>query len=189
MDHRYSRHASAAGGVIPELDVHFESSETDPDGKRIGALTAIIAVFLAVVTILSHRAHTEAVVLKTEANDNWSFYQAKSLKSHGVAIGRDLITALQIDTAASRGLVSRYREEQARYEKESEEIKVEAKAKDKEAKGAERRALRYDLGEGLLEIGLVLSSLFFIARRLMFPWIGLIAAISGVGLALSSLLI
>jgi hypothetical protein len=40
-------------------------------------------------------------------------------------------------------------------------------------------ALRYDLGEGLLEIGLVLSSFNFIARRL-FPRVGIVAAITGV---------
>jgi hypothetical protein len=174
---------------MPELDVHIESAENDPEGKRVGALAAVIAVVLAIVTILSHRAHTDAVVLKTEANDQWTFYQAKSLKGHSVGIGRDLLTALEVNTAASRGILTHYEAEQKRYEKESEEIKREAQGKDEESKLVERRALRYDLGEGLLEIGLVLSSLYFIARRRMFPWVGLIAAISGAGIALSTLLL
>ena len=38
-----------------------------------------------------------------------------------------------------------------------------------ESEAAERRALHYDLGEGLLEIALVLSSLYFIARKMLFP--------------------
>lgn len=174
---------------MPELDVHFETTENDLDGKRVGALAAVIAVVLAIVTILSHRAHTEAVVLKTEANDQWAFYQAKSLKSHAVGIGRDLVTALELNNAASRNMLTHYEADQKRYEKESEEIKGEAQGKDAESKLVERRALRYDIGEGLLEIGLVMSSLYFIARRRMFPWIGLMAAISGAGAALSALLV
>ena len=55
-----------------------------------------MAVLLAIVTILSHRAHTDAVVFKTEANDKWAFYQAKSLKSHALGIGRDLLRAMDV---------------------------------------------------------------------------------------------
>ncbi len=43
--------------------------------------------------------------------------------------------------------------------------------------------MRYDVGEGLLEISLVLSSLYFIARRLLFPIVGLVAAIAGLVVA------
>jgi len=50
-------------------------------------------------------------------------------------------------------------------------------------------ALRYDLGEGLLEIGLVLSSLYFISRKGMFPVLGIIAGIVGAGIAVTGFLI
>ena len=46
--------------------------------------------------------------------------------------------------------------------------------------GAESKALRFDFGEGLLEIGLVLSSLYFIARRMLFPIVGVLAGLAGV---------
>ena len=54
---------------------------------------------------------------------------------------------------------------------------------------AEHRALRYDLGEGLLEIALVLSSLYFISRKQMFPVIGIVAGIAGAALAITGLLV
>jgi CHASE2 domain-containing sensor protein len=44
---------------------------------------------------------------------------------------------------------------------------------------AERRALRFDVGEGLLELGLVLSSLYFLARKNFFPIFGTLAAAAG----------
>jgi hypothetical protein len=48
--------------------------------------------------------------------------------------------------------------------------------------------LRFDFGEGLLEIGLVLSSLYFIARSTLFPIVGVISALIGVGIAASGFL-
>lgn len=174
---------------MPELELHHESTENDPLGKRVGALAAIIAVLLAIVTILSHRAHTDAVVFKTEANDQWAFYQAKSLKGHALGIGRDLLIALDAKSPASQMTLTHYEEERKRYERESEEIKKEAFQRDEESKLVERRAFRYDVGEGMLEIGLVLSSLFFIARRTIFPVAGLAAALAGLAVALSALFV
>ena len=57
-----------------------------------------------------------------------------------------------------------------------------------EAERVERRALHFDLGEGLLEIALVLSSLYFIARKMLFPVIGIIAGLCGIGVAAAGFL-
>ena len=60
----------------------------------------------------------------------------------------------------------------------------EARRADEAAETSENRALRFDFGEGLLEIALVLTSLYFISRKKMFPVIGVIAGIGGGVLAL-----
>src|SRR5438309_1760374 len=77
------------GGRMAELEIHHEQEggEADPMGKRVGVLAAVLAVFLAIVTIESHRAHTEGILLKTEANDQWNFYQAERLKLHTLEVG------------------------------------------------------------------------------------------------------
>ena len=61
-----------------------------------------------------------------------------------------------------------------------------AKEKEAETRHVEAEALRFDLGEGMLEISVVLASLYFIARRKIFPVVsltfgtlGLVIAISG----------
>ena len=64
---------------MPEVELAPEGRDSDPAGKRVGIQAAILAVFLAVVTIASHRAHTTAVIVRTEANDQWSFYQSKRM--------------------------------------------------------------------------------------------------------------
>jgi hypothetical protein len=74
------------------------------------------------------------------------------------------------------------------YANRAKTIQAEAEKDDRAAEAAEHRGLRYDLGEGLLEIALVLSSLYFISRKKMFPVIGVVAGIAGVAIAVTGLL-
>ena len=176
---------------MAELEIHHEhEGAADPTGKKVGVLAAVLAVFLAVATIESHRAHTEGILLKTEANDQWNFYQAKRIKSHSLELGQDLIALLAAkgDEAAAKKL-EEYRSGVQRYERESKEVSEQAQEKEKEATHAEHRALRFDFGEGLLEIALVLSSLYFISRKMMFPVIGIIAGLAGLAIAIAGLVL
>jgi hypothetical protein len=169
---------------MAELEIHHEVEGHDPMGKKIGVAASILAVLLAVVTIISHRAHTEAVILKSDANDKWSFYQSKKIKFHNLELGEDLLNAMPARTPAAEKTLERYASEKKRYEKDSEQAQESAQEAEKEAAHIEAKALRYDFGEGLLEIGLVLTSLYFIARSMLFPVIGLISAAGGVAAAI-----
>jgi hypothetical protein len=168
---------------MSELEIHHEVEGADALGKKIGVLAAVLAVLLGIVTIVSHRAHTNAVLLKSEANDRWSLYQSKRIKFHSLELGIDLLNALPGRTPESSQTLSRYVKEKARYAKESETSQDEARATDHEAARAEDRALRFDFGEGLLEIGLVLTSLYFISRSKLFPVVGVISAVLGIVIA------
>jgi len=169
---------------MAELEIHHEGHDADPIGKKVGVLAAVVAVLLAIVTIVSHRAHTDAVLLKSEANDKWSFYQSKRIKFHSIELGEDLLSALPGKTPASEQMLTRYAKQKVKYTNESETAQADAQEKDKEAARLEDKALRFDIGEGLLEIGLVLSSLYFIARSKLFPVVGIIAAAAGTAIAL-----
>ena len=174
---------------MAELEIHTESeSEHDPTGQKVGVLAAGLAVFLAMVTIASHRTHTEAIILKTEANDRWQFYQSRRIKFHSLELGEDLMTALGTKNEGTEKALERYRKEKERYEKQGEEVQAEARKIEDQGKAAEQRAQRYDFGEGLLEIGLVLTSLYFISRKKLFPAVGIVAGIAGIGIAMTGLL-
>jgi hypothetical protein len=149
----------------------------------------VLAVALAVVSIASHRAHTMAVVEKSEANDQWSFYQSKRIKFHSLELGADLVTLLGRDKPGAEQALGRYEAEEKKYEKESREIEDLAKEKEQETRHTEAQALRYDLGEGMLEIGVVLASLYFIARKKLFPVISLTFGVLGVVMAMSGVLL
>ncbi len=158
---------------MAEIEFKAEGGESDPLGQKVGVLAAVLAVLLAVVSIASHRAHTMAVVEKSEANDQWSFYQSKRIKFHSLELGADLIGFFGREKPGVEETLARYESEKVKYEKESKEVEDKAKEKEAETLHTEDQALRYDIGEGMLEIGVVLASLYFIARRKIFPVVSL----------------
>ncbi|MCU1334651.1 MAG: hypothetical protein JWO19_232 [Bryobacterales bacterium] len=170
---------------MPEIEFKAEGAASDPVGQKVGVLAAVLAVALAVVSIASHRAHTMAVVEKTEANDQWSFYQSKRIKFHSLELGVDLVSLLGRDKTGAEQVLSRYETEEKRYAKESKDIEEEAKKKEEETLHTEARALRYDIGEGMLEIGVVMASLYFISRKKLFPGLSVVFGVLGCGVAVS----
>jgi hypothetical protein len=174
---------------MAELEIHHEVEVADPFGRKIGVLASILAVLLGIVTIVSHRAHTDAVLFKSDANDKWSFYQAKRIKFHSLELGVDLLDAMTERSPQATLTLARYEKEKQRYTRESEEAQEDAHRMDEKAGHVEDQALRFDFGEGLLEIGLVLSSLYFISRSKLFPLIGVVSALLGLAAAISGYLL
>jgi len=174
---------------MAELEIHHETEggESDPLGRKVGVLAAILAVALAIVTIASHRTHTAAIMHKSTANDQWAYYQATRIKLHSVEMGEELATMLGGKGAAA-AVLEKSADQRKKYEKTSDDVQREAQKADSEAEEAENRALRYDIGEGLLEIGLVLSSLYFISKKKMFPAMGLLSGAAGAAIALTGLM-
>ncbi len=50
--------------------------------KRIGLTMTIVAVLLAIATLMGHRAHTEEGLMQGKIVDEWNFYQAKHSRAH-----------------------------------------------------------------------------------------------------------
>src|SRR5215469_5294149 len=162
---------------MAELEIHHEHEHGAPDplGQKVGVLAALLAVALALVTIASHRTHTSAIMHKSTANDDWAHYQAVRVKYHNLELGQDLIKILGVQNDASQKAAADYATQMKKYDAQGKQIQEQAKHDDEAAEIDERRALHYDFGEGLLEIGLVLSSLYFISKKNMFPVMGLVA--------------
>ena len=174
---------------MAELEIHHETEhEKDPLGQKVGIMASILAVLLAVVTIASHRTHTAAIIHKSKSNDAWAYYQATRVKLHSAELGENLIHVFGGKVEGTEKMLSDYAAQKVKYEAQSKQIQEEAKGDDESAEADEHRALRYDFGEGLLEIGLVLSSLYFISRKKLFPVIGAIAGVAGVAIAVTGFL-
>lgn len=166
---------------MAEVEIHTGHHDHSGDklSQSVGVAVGVIGIVLAVVTIGSHRAHTQAVITRTEANDQWSFYQAKKIREQVLNVGAELARAVGSDPARIEPFAARLSQDSARYAAETRKIEAEAQAKESETRHEEARALRLDLGEGFLELGLVLSSLYFLAKRRFFPFIGGLAALLG----------
>jgi hypothetical protein len=173
---------------MAELEIHHEGGhESDPTGRRVGVLAAFLAVMLAIVTIASHRTHTAAIMHKSTANDEWSYYQATRVKYHNLELGQSLVTIFGAKGGDADKMMADYTAQMKKYGDQGKEIQDKAQQLEELTERDEARALRYDIGEGLLEIGLVLSSLYFISKKKMFPVMGVISGVGGALMALTGL--
>lgn len=158
-------------------------------GKLVGIMAAILAVLLSIFTISAHRAHTETIVFQNESNDLWSQYQAKRIRDYQLQMNLDLLQVLASGHTQVPKLINTYQSKRAEYSKELETIKQNAELKLHESRISQKKALHFDLAEGVLEIALVMSSLYFIARKIIFPFLGLFFSVVGVIIGVFSFLL
>lgn len=172
---------------MAEVEIHTAHHGHEPDAfaTTVGLIVAVIGILLAVVTIESHRMHTAAVVYKTEGNDQWAYFQAKKIRAHVNDVAIETLKALGGESQKLAEVSHELNTASQRYDNDAEDIQKEARSKDSEAQLAETQALRFDLGEGFLELGLVLSSLYFLARRKLLPMLGITAAVIGTAIGAS----
>src|ERR1700678_1785097 len=163
---------------MPEIELKPEHT-ADPNTRRVGILVGVVGIFLSLTPIASHRAHTDAVIHRTESNDAWAYYQAKKIREYESEVAVTLLQTLGTDPAKLEAAVQKLEASRTKFAAEAEKIQQDAKAKDDESDVEEARALKYDVGEGLLELGLVLCSLYFLARNSFFPIFGVLAAVAG----------
>jgi hypothetical protein len=173
---------------MPEIAVTPEHA-ADPNTRRVGILVGVVGILLSVVTIASHRAHTQAVIHRTESNDQWSYYQAKKIRENTDQVALALMQALGPDPSKTEALARKLEAARAKYAADAERIQEDARAKDEETRTEERRALRFDIGEGLLELGLVLCSLYFLARKTFFPVFGVVSSVAGTAMGVAGFLL
>jgi hypothetical protein len=173
---------------MPEIEVKPEHAD-DPNTRRVGILVGIVGIFLSIVTIASHRAHTDAVIHRTESNDLWSYYQAKKIRENTDEVAQSLLQAVGTEQSKTEAALKKLDAARSKYAADAEKLQDDARGKDKETELEERRALYFDVGEGLLELGLVLCSLYFLARKAFFPILGVAASIAGTVLGICGALL
>src|SRR6476646_2000750 len=116
-------------------EVEHAAHERDPFSARIAVMTAIFATIGALFGYMVGATQNdallfknEATIRKTEASDQWNFYQAKSSKQNLAELGATLTTGDQSQ---------KYLAEVERYKKEKDVIKTAAEKLEKASKDAE----------------------------------------------------
>jgi len=156
--------------------------------QYISIFTALLATFGAIVGLYvaytindSMKLKNEAVLKKTEASDQWNFYQAKSQKGNLAQLAIDLTTG---DKSA------RYRKEVERYNTEKTEIRDKAEKLDKESEHADEESIHLqhplhfsEISMALLQISIALASVTALTRKRWLFAVAGVAASGGVTLA------
>lgn len=167
-----------------------ESGEGGESLRSISLGISILAVLVAMVTVLGHRSHTEAVLMQTRAADQWNEYQAKKIRMDNLSVDMDLL-ALQPskDPAAVAAKTKEYQAHIDKWTKELTEEQDKAHDFEREVAHAEAKAARYDLGEALLQIAVVLCSITLFTRNRAYFLLGLALGAGGIVVAFAALLV
>lgn len=157
---------------------------------HVALTVSVLAVLVAMVTVLGHRTHTEAVLMQARATDQWNEYQAKKIRFDQASVAMDLLSLQpSSNSAAVEKKIEEYRLHQDKWKDELAEEQKQARDFEAEVKVAERKAGRYDLGEALLQIGVVLCSITLFTRRRLYFFLGLALGAGGLLLAGAAVLV
>jgi Na+/glutamate symporter len=170
-----------------ELEHVAEHGAKDPFSGRIAVATALLATVGALFSYMGGATQANAglyknnaAIKKTEASNQWNFYQAKSSKQNLVELAAVLVSD------DKRGA---YRDEVERYKKEKAEIKVEADKLEAQSKDWDRQSdeqmhqhHRWAQATTALQVSIALAAIALLTRRKWLQW-GMYG-VAGLGLVL-----
>ena len=158
--------------------------------RPVSFTMSLLAVLVAVTTVLGHRTHTEAVLDQARATDQWNLYQAKKIRQYNTQLTIDLLSSLPVrDSAAAGKIADTYKAHLEKWNDDLNEESAKATEMEAEVRKDERHAARFDLGEALLEIGLVITSITLLTRLRAYWYLGMIFGVAGLAIAAWAFLI
>jgi Domain of unknown function (DUF4337) len=175
---------------MPEVFEAPEGREDIPFAIPVTIALSILAVLLAVVTLLGHRAAKEELLLQNQESDQWAFFQAKNSGLHGMQTGADMLATLApVDKEKADALREKYLKEAERYSDEKTAAKDKAEELKKERLVVARRGDRYEGGEVILEMALIICSFTLLTKKKIFWHSGMLIGLFGLCIAFSGFLL
>lgn len=175
---------------VQELKEHAEHGAHEATMRPVAFTMSVLAVLVAITTVLGHRTHTEAVLFQNKATDQWNEYQAKKIRSYSTSLASDMLSAIALaDKDKAEKIAKSYADHQEKWNEDLNEEQEKAKSLEERVEHAEARADRFDLGEALLEIGLVITSVTLLTRSRIYWYFGMVFAAGGILSALSVLML
>ena len=167
-----------------------ESGESGGDSPKVISLAiSILAILVAMVTVLGHRSHTEAILMQSRAADQWNEYEAQKIRMESLSVTVDQMDLQPSLSAAAAAKNAEYKKHIEKWKPELTQEQAAAEDYERKVEHAEHRAFRYDLGEALLQIGVVLTSITLFTRHHIYFLLGLAIGVAGVLTAGSALLV
>jgi uncharacterized membrane protein YeiB len=156
----------------------------------VSLVISTLAVLVAMVTVLGHRAHTEAVLMQTRAADQWNEYESRKIRVQQLESAIDLLGLLPSkDNEAVQTKLDQYKTILVRWREGLTEDAEHAHELETEVDHAETKAARFDLGEALLQISVVLASITLLTKRQMYVLAAGVLGFCGILISLSAFMV
>jgi hypothetical protein len=164
--------------------------EDNPLTMPVTITLAVLAVLVAVATLLGNRASKEELLLQSQEADQWAFFQAKNSGLRNSQSDVDLFGTLQpIDKRLAANAREKYEKEVERYTEEKADAQEKAQDFKQERLVTARRGYRYETAEVLLEIALIICTFTLLTKKKAFWYSGMLLGAVGVVVALSGFLL
>ncbi len=161
----------------------------EPWLNYLALTTVIFAVCATLSTLKGGAFSTQSVMLQAQASDQWSYYQAKSIKGYVYELQKDKLE-LELRTIKSkvaRSVVSdydhkigAYQEKIEKYDKEKDEIKKTAEELEVKRDKARKHTGAFGLAAMFLQIAILLSSIAALMKQKYFWYLGMLSGTIGV---------
>jgi hypothetical protein len=184
----------AQGGDVDSADEMNELKEHAEEARDRGMLKvsltmAVLAVVIALFTMLGHRSHTEEVVLQNKATDQWAYFQAKNIRRQNLEVWLDVYPLQKFSGEDAEKTREKWQAAVEKYGDEQKEIESEARKLEAEVKLLSDRATRFDYGESLVAIALVITSITLMTSKRTYWSVGMLVAAVGIAVGVSAFLL
>lgn len=173
-----------------ELEHAAQHGDKDSFSGTIAVMTAILATIGALFAYMGGATQANAglfknnaAIKKTEASNQWNYYQAKSSKQNL----SELAVAIVADDKKGQyqAEVERYKKEKAEIKTEADKLEAEAKDWDERSDGQMHLHHRWAQATTALQISIALAAIALLTRRKWLEW-GMFG-VAGLGVALGGL--
>jgi hypothetical protein len=145
--------------------VHHAHHATEKWIMGVALTAAFLAVLAAITSLMAEHHANEAMLDQIRSSDNWSFYQAESIKANLLATKVELLRAMgkTVDDK-DPAKVEKYRKDQKKTKEEAEEQQLASKAH-------LRRHTVLSASVTLFQIGIAVGAISVLTKRKSF-WFG-----------------
>ncbi len=172
---------------LQDFKENLEQGAQEEQLRPVGFTMSVLAVLLAVTTVMGERTHADAIINQNKAADQWSEYQAQKIRDYDTQLATDLLSVVALDNKdATAKMTKAYADHEKKWAEELKQDQATAEALQASVDQGEARSDRFDLGEVLLEIGLVITSVTLLTRSRIYWYLGMGSSAIGVVAAASA---
>jgi hypothetical protein len=189
--HVHGPHDHEMEHAIEHAGAHAEGGQANMV-NQIAMVTAVIATVGAIFSYMGGATQAnagllknDAAIRKTEASNQWNYFQAKSTKQSLAEVSRDLAPADK--QAFYQAKIDRYEKEKNEIKTEAERIEAAAKEADKQSEIQMHQHHRWAQATTVLQVSIALAAIALLTRKKWLEWA--MFGVAGVGVVIGALAI